>query len=257
MKYEFMAMGRIFLPLFAALVVISLVNSIFGAIGLSTPQTIGIVVSVFLMVGIAVITLIIILQRFWTNLLSNEGYLMMTLPVCPDKLIFSKLFTASVLSIASAVVVMIAILIMAITSFSFSDFAQAIRYIFSWSPFSTTQTFILAVELKMAIILSMFTNIMLLYACMSLSMVSNKHRWLVAIGAYIAITTAMQILAAIAMAIGAATGLFRGIEKFLLSFPSFGQIQLMFLGFMLLCAALFAAFYFTTRYMLKNRLNLQ
>ena len=81
MKYEFMATGRTFLPLFAALILVSIVNRLLSSLGLNVPSAIGTVVSVILMVGVAVVTLLITLQRFRNNLLSNEGYLMMTLPV--------------------------------------------------------------------------------------------------------------------------------------------------------------------------------
>jgi len=88
-------------------------------------------------------------------------------------------------------------------------------------------------------------------------MVVNKHRWLVAIGSYIAITTALQIIASIVIAIGVATGMRGWFARFMLSFPTYGQVQLIVLASAIICIALFAAFYFTTRYMLNKRLNLQ
>jgi len=257
MKYEFMAMGRIFLPLFGALLVISLINGILGSFGLDTPAGIGVAVAVLLIVGIVVITFILIIQRFWTNLLSNEGYLMMTLPVSTDRIILSKLFTATVLSVVSTIVVFCSILLMAAISFDISDIGRGIRYVFGILPFESSQTVILMIQAVIALILSLFTNILLLYACMSLSMLSNRYRWLVAIGAYIAITTALQIIVTVAIAIGVAIGAFGAFERFLLSFPTFGQIQLFALAIYLFSLALCAAYYFTTRYMLKNRLNLQ
>jgi len=257
MKYEFMAMGRIFLPLFGALIVISIVNGILGSFGLDTPAFIGIVVAILLIVGIVVITFILIIQRFWTNLLSNEGYLMMTLPVSTDLIILSKLFTASVLSVISTIVVLLSILIMTTTGISLADITEGIRFVFGVIPFNLPQMWILIIQIIIALVLSMFTNILLLYVCMSLSMVSDKYRWLVAIGFYIAITTALQIIVTVVIAIGAFSGTFSAIERFLLSFPTFGQINLFALIINLFSAVLCVAFYITTRYMLKNRLNLQ
>jgi len=257
MKYEFMAMGRVFLPLFGALIVISVINGIFGLFGLDTPASIGIVVSVFLIIGIVVVTFILIIQRFWTNLLSNEGYLMMTLPVNTDRIILSKLFTASILGVASTIVVLCSILIMTATNISFMDIVEGIRYVFRLIPFESSQTVILMIQSLIAVILSMLANILLLYACMSLSMISNRHRWLVAIGAYLVITTALQIIFMIAIAICTATGAFDTFEWFLLSFPTFGQVQIFIAGVLLLCLLFSAVFYIITRYMLKNRLNLQ
>jgi len=257
MKYEFMAMGRVFLPLFGALIAISIINSVFGIFGLDTPAGIGIAVSVLLIIGIAVVTFVLIIQRFWLNLLSSEGYLMMTLPVSTDRIILSKLITASVLSVVSSLVVLLSIMLMTITNISFADVAEGIRYGFGLIPFTSPQKYTLVIQFLIASVLAMFTNILLLYACMSLSMISNKHRWLVAIGAYIALTTAVQIIATVLFAVGAATGMFGMVEKFMMSFPTFGQVQLIMLIIILFTVILGAVFYLITRYMLKNRLNLQ
>ena len=257
MKYEFMALGRVFLPLFGALIVISAVNNVLGMISLKTPAGISLAVAILLMVGVAVITFIIMIQRFWTNLLSNEGYLMMTLPVSADQIILSKLFTASILSVASTIVVALSILIITAANINFSTIAEGIAYVLGQIPFSSSHAVILVIEFLIAVIISMFMNILLLYASMSLSMVANKYRWLVAVGAYLAIVTALQIIFTAGVAIGVATSFFDSFEWFIASFPTFGQIQIFVAGIMIICLALCAAFYIITRYMLKNRLNLQ
>jgi len=254
MKYEFMAMGRVFLPLFGALIVISVVNSILGSFGLETPAGIGIAVSVLLIISIAVITFLLIIQRFWTNLLSNEGYLMMTLPVNTDRIILSKLLTAAILGAASTIVVLLSILIMTITRFDFAEILEMIKYAFGLITFDTPQISTIVIQFLIATVLSMFTNILLFYACMSLSMLSNRYRWLVAVGSYIAIITVLQIVFAVAIATGVVSGTF---GRFMLNYPTFGQIQLIIAAVMLLCVVLGVIFYFITRYMLKNRLNLQ
>jgi hypothetical protein len=257
MKYEFMAMGRIFLPLFGALIAVSIVNRLLGFLELETPAVIGAVVSVLIMIGIAVIAFVIIIQRFWTNLLTSEGYLMMTLPVCTDRLILSKLFVASILTVVSYFVVCLAIMIMAVSGLTLAGIGEALRYFSEIIPFQPHQTFILGLEVLIFFVLSMFSSILLLYTCMSLSMISNKYRGLVAFGAYIVITTALQIILTIAIAIGAAAGIFTDFERYLLSFTTFGQTQIIAWVIIALTAALCAAFYFVTRYMLKSRLNLQ
>ena len=82
LKYEIKATARKFLPLYAAIIVVSL----FVNWGIRFPK-LGIIsgLSNFLLaalfVSLIAITLITIIQRFKNNLLSNEGYLMFTLPV--------------------------------------------------------------------------------------------------------------------------------------------------------------------------------
>jgi len=257
MKYEFMAMGRIFLPLFGALIIISIVNSILGHFGLDVPERIGIVLSVLLMVGISVVTFIVIIQRFWTNLLSSEGYLMMTLPVSTDKIILSKLFTSSIWEVVSSVVLVIAILFITVGRVDYTEMIEGIRIAFRMIPFSSFQVVSLIMQFLAMLTLGAFSNILILYACMSLGMITTKYRWLVAVAAYIAITTVLQIVAVVASAVGFFTGLFELFERFLMSFTTFGTIHVIALIVNLIMAAFCVAFYFITRYMLKSRLNLQ
>ncbi|MCL2226402.1 MAG: hypothetical protein FWB97_02090 [Oscillospiraceae bacterium] len=261
MKYEFMATGRFFLPLFGALIIISAVNSILWRIGLSVPAGIGLAVSVILIIGIWVIVLLLTIQRFWSNLLSSEGYLMMTLPLGPDHLILSKLFVAAIWGLASSIVVFGSILIMAGTHEGFINILEAIREAFSYAlmyiPFAPHQIALLATQFAIATILGAFASTLLIYACMSLSLFANKHRVLISFGAYIAITTVLQIIFTLLIAVGIWSGALHSFETAVLGFTSFGQAQVLTWIIIALAAIPCALFYLITRYMLKNRLNLQ
>jgi hypothetical protein len=256
MKYEVMAMGRIFLPLYGALMITSLMNMVLGFVGLNVPARISVVVSVLLMIGISVITFILIIQRFWSNLLSSEGYLMMTLPVCTDRLILSKLFVATFWEVASTLIMTLSILIMLAPLGLYVDAAQWFAEAFRSIPFSILETSSIVVQSLVLLALLAFAQILMLYSCMALSMISNKYRWLIAIAAYIAITTAMQIVTSIVAAVGIFAGIFESLMEIVRSFSLFGQIQVTLLAFSALSLALCAAFYFITRYMLGRRLNL-
>ena len=104
LKYEFYATGRYLLPLLAVLIVAS------AAAGLSirvlgTPDA-GRAASVFAAIfvvlfflsvmALAAVTVVVIVYRFYKNLLGSEGYLMHTLPVTLHQLIWSKLIAAVV-----------------------------------------------------------------------------------------------------------------------------------------------------------------
>ena len=123
MKYEFKATARIFLPLFAALLVVAAVNRVFLAMNFMVPKIIGTSISVVMIIAICVIALILTLQRFYRNLLKSEGYLMFTLPVSTDSLIWSKLLVAAIWSVASFIVVLLAVSIMAVTGVTMRQIA--------------------------------------------------------------------------------------------------------------------------------------
>ncbi|MCL2220936.1 MAG: hypothetical protein FWC20_01495 [Oscillospiraceae bacterium] len=254
MKYEFMAMGRIFLPLFGALLIVSAITGIFGLLDLTVPTGISIAVSIMLIVGIFVVVFILTIQRFWNNLLASEGYLTMTLPVSTDRLIISKLLVASVWNIVSIIVVVGAVLIM--VGHGLPPLSVVMQG-FDGSYFVTHEAVFIIVQLVIFLILCLFSGILLLYACMSLGMLVNKYRPLVSFGAYIVITTALQIITAITITVGIATGGFESFMNYAEGFSEFVSMQIFMwiaIGVVLL---LCAAFYAITRCMLSKRLNLQ
>lgn len=91
LKYELKATSRTFLPIYGALILVALGNRLFrmGNINLGFGLTTAILVGLFVALG--VLTLMVTIQRFNRNLLGDEGYLMFTLPVGPNQLIFLSL----------------------------------------------------------------------------------------------------------------------------------------------------------------------
>jgi len=257
MKYEFMAMGRVFLPVFAALIAVSIVNRLLANLPALAPVTIGRVLSGILIASIAVLTLILTLQRFRNNLLSSEGYLMMTLPVSTDRLILSKLFVAAIWSIASSFVVIISILIMTMDAGFWRVFSDAFRQIIEAIALDPFASFIYAVEIPVLSALTMFTGILMLYACMSLSMLVNKRRGLFTFGAFIVISTVLQTLVATAVSVIQVSKIDEWFERVLRDMSDFAQSQVVILIYFIISFGLCAGFYYITRFMLKNRLNLQ
>ena len=104
LKYEFKATSRTFLPIYGALILVALGNRLFrmGNIDLGFGLTTAILVGLFVALG--VLTLMVTIQRFNRNLLGDEGYLMFTLPVEPNQLIFSKLITTVIWGVLSGIV---------------------------------------------------------------------------------------------------------------------------------------------------------
>jgi len=257
MKYEFTAMGRIFLPLFGALIIVSIVNRLLANLPALAPVTIGRVLSGILIAGILVATLILILQRFRKNLLSDEGYLMMTLPVCTDRLILSKLFVAAICSVASFIVVTISILIMTFPTISWSEFIGFFEQLYKMIEESPLRTIVYTIEVILAGAVLIFSGILMLYACMSLSMLVNKRRGLFTFGAFIVISTGLQIIIAILASIVQTTNIGAWLSEALDGMSTFAQSQVIIMFVIVLELALCTGFYIITRFMLKNKLNLQ
>jgi hypothetical protein len=253
MKYEFKATGRIFLPLFAALLVVAGVNRLFIDLNFKVPQIIGTTVSVIMIVAICVIALIITLQRFYRNLLKNEGYLMFTLPVSTDSLIWSKLFVAAIWSVVSLIAVLIAVSIMTLTGLHLREMLDSIAQFLRDIGKCGFTGVLLTVEAIVLAVITLFTSILLLYVCMALSLLVNRHRVGFSFLMYIVITTIGQIIFAILATVAAFSKFFESFNHF----PGTGQVQAFF-GIYFLCVAIPGAiFYFLTRFMLQKKLNLE
>ena len=257
MKYELKATGRVFLPMFAALLVISIVNRLLMSLRLNTPGVIGTVISVVLIVGILVLTVVLAIQRFRNNLLSSEGYLMMSLPVKVDGLVFSKLFVATIWTLASFVVVAVSVLIMSLSNLNFGFLREAARVLLEISGLSSGQLSVLAIEVFIMMVIGLFSGFMLIYACMALSMLVNKRRGLFSFGAFIVITTAVQTVYAVLMAVAGAMGYFGRFDLIANGVFVFRLSQVVVLVLCLCEVIMFVVYYLVTRYMLRRRLNLQ
>lgn len=253
MKYEFKATGRIFLPMFGALLIISIVNRLFVHLNFQVPSIIGTAVSVIMIIAICVITLILTLQRFYKNLLGNEGYLMFTLPVKTNNLIFSKLLVSTVWFIASGLVVILAILIMAFNNFNFTDIFWQIPKLFQNLNIGHINLTFFIMEAFVMFVLSLFSGILILYACMSVSLFVNRHRGLFAFGAFIVFSIIGQTVGSILVVMGDALNIMSITDRF----SVFGQMHT-FMVMSIVCELVTCVIFFIlTRYMLKSKLNLE
>ncbi|MBQ1839376.1 MAG: ABC transporter permease, partial [Ruminococcus sp.] len=104
LKHEFRATGRIMLPLIGAELLLSVLAG-FSVRGLDRIQNMNFLGVTYIMTlfvfflglfAVGVVALVLMIQRFYRNLLRDEGYLAMTLPVSVDEHIWSKLIVSFV-----------------------------------------------------------------------------------------------------------------------------------------------------------------
>ena len=120
LKYEFKATKSLYFGLYLALALLSVVlgvsfrqenawadNTNFGRL-----EVILMVLYLSVIFAIAVLCFVSTVQRFYKNLLGREGYLMHTLPVTETQLILSKLLTSMVWVLCSGLVGVVCITVM-------------------------------------------------------------------------------------------------------------------------------------------------
>ena len=264
LKYEFRATGRIFLPFFGALLVVSTISRIIGSFsrggahGIAeisgAPYVIGIVISIMLIVAVFVIAFVLMIQRFSKNLVGDEGYLMFTLPVRVDSLIFSKLIVSAAWFILSFIVVLISIAIMSLVNIRqiSSVLSDILGQIFTGG----IGDVITCVQVVIMIVVSLFTSALSFYMCISLSMLFNRRRGLISFGLYMLFCIVLQILTTIGidfMRTDLASRLFGWVGNMSTS----AAANMTMLGTNLITIIGGGIMYFVTRYMLRRRLNLE
>ncbi len=126
LKHEFRATGRIMLPLMGALLALALMANL-SIRGMTSSlsdipalRILFILILIFFGMGIVavgVMALVVMVSRFYRNLLKSEGYLMFTLPVSVHELIWSKLIVSLVWFFATALFIF---LILAMTGLNLS-----------------------------------------------------------------------------------------------------------------------------------------
>lgn len=220
-KYEFRSSIKLMALIWAAIIVSSVLFSLCGnafqgaVIDGSDPQAAGLFEEIATFVtgfmyfmsilAMIVITLVLIVMRFYKGLFGSEGYLMNTLPVKPWQLITSKGVVAAVLVIAGVAVSIISVMILAGLS-GIADITYAFREI---SAIMKAEPILIltVIELIIIVIVGLLKSIYQVYASLAIGQLVNKHRILLALGAYIGINIALSVIAMILMTIAGATGM--------------------------------------------------
>ena len=254
MKYEFKATGRIFLPLFAALLIILLVTSLFAGSGFTAFTAISFSITMLVSFATGVAMIIITLQRFYRNLLGSEGYLMFTLPVSIDALILSKLIVTTVWFLLYAVIGQVIIFVSFRSIFNsmetgMFDITAIYQGIFQHIPY---------IEIILYVIAAIFAIMLMIYASMSIGMLANRNRGLASFGAFIGIWILMQIISTIFITVlGTALGGFDNIPALFYSIEDYPALDVALFFGIVGQLVVGIIFYGVTRYLLMNKLNLE
>lgn len=247
-KYELKSTARTLIPLYIALLMFALINKLFMGINNNANSEllggIPVMITIFAygctMVAIFIITFFVIVQRFYKNLLGDEGYLMNTLPVPTWMNILSKLGASIIWIIVSGIVSVLSIIIMAFSKGMFTDlfanFAEFTGYV-------PQEYYRFALEIILYAFVSMISSILILYLSISIGHLFNKRRILASFGAFIVLSMIINTIKGIIQAI-----------TFIANESSFMSA----IHVLLVCEILFGiVFFIACNYIIKNKLNLE
>lgn len=192
MKYEFKAVGRLLLPLYAAWFIAAILLGLsLGGDGTDN-SPLFITLSGILYGGACVsaiiLTVIILIQRFYKNLLGNEGYLMFALPVSTGRHLTSKVISGAVWSVAGVLVGLLTTFAIIISLEGFSSFLDELRFMVGDVQIMLREepAAILSVfELILVVLVFAASIVVRIYASIAIGHQWGNHRVLGAILAYI------------------------------------------------------------------------
>lgn len=255
MKHEFKAQARLLLPLLLVLAILTMVDCIVFNLNVFTGSLsmvrffIGFAYGASI-VAVIIVSSVIIILRFYRNLMTDEGYLMFTLPVKSHQLINSKLIISILWNTICFAAVLASVYIVIVATGNLDGFKEFLYFAIesfksSFGGYSTLFT----VEMILSIILGVINSVLMIYVSIAIGQLVTGHKVLGAFGAYIAIYTVIQIITTVAMLLGGF--LFKKSLEDITSFPTL--LMPITIAFVLVINV---AFYFITNYIFKRKLNL-
>ena len=197
-KHEFRATGRLMAPLFGALLLLALVvranDLVFQHVEsysafLNILNTLLIIAYVLALFGVMVFSTVLMIKRFHQNFLTDEGYLMFTLPTSVHSLLWSKLITAALFFIftflAEALSVAIVVWRGGLAREMFTFRAMDSYYMANGLAF--------ALEMLALLFVSLLVTCLLFYAPMSIGYSFANHKGLLSVVFYFVIQAVLQI----------------------------------------------------------------
>lgn len=272
LKYEFKATARTFFPLYLAVLVVSILNTILYAFApdwtaMEIIRAMMTLLYVLLIIAVFVLTFVVIIQRFYKNLLGDEGYLSMTLPVSITSHLVSKLIAAVVWFIGTIAITFASIFIMVRDVTAMRDFFNAVmsadasvqQAVGMSLPALITAIIILA-------FISLITSILSIYTSISFGQLSDRHKVASSFGAYLVIYMISQVVSSVILIIMSSiffqdwsvSGMAITVAGSEISavMPS-GFVPAYLCVFGLQEITFMCAYFFVSRFLLKRKLNLQ
>ena len=264
-KHEFRATGRVmgllFLVLLAAAVGANFSIQVLNGSSLSLLRILGaLVMSAYVMavIGVCFVCFFLMLQRFYRNLLGDEGYVMFTLPVSVHQHVWSKLMVTAVWYLATGAAVMLSFLILGYRAGLVRDILQGLAQIFRGiTAYYALNGTAIVLELLILAFLGCVAFALQFYASMAVGHSFSAHKIVWSVVFFFVFQFAMQILGAFLILALDEGPLYHLLMR--LDFHIDGAAAVHFaMWILIVLTALYGAvFYFVTALTLKKRLNLE
>lgn len=276
MKYELKSTTILFVPLILILFGVSVVNRIFSIRAISSainnlPDALSVTINlvvrgafVVLVVAFMFISVYLLIQRFYKNLMGDQGYLMFTLPVSSWEHIASKTIIAIFWMTISTIAIVLSILMIIPESGIYGDFFRGLATIFSdISEILKFPIWVLVLETVVLWIIGFATFFLQVYAAITFGQRFNKSRKMGSFLSFFVLSVISNaFISFLTKIFGQVTGIEQNINN---SITDFGFYQFVFarsfhtlILFQIVLSIIFAVGCFMlTKYNLEHKLNLE
>lgn len=262
-KHEFIALYRVLLPLYAVLVGMSVLTRLTGYIDsegsmiLEAVKRLTMVLTVLVIVGTFFAGFVLLVVRFYQNLLTKQGYLTNTLPFKTHHHLLCKMLCGVVVEVSNTVMTLFSLLIIFGTKERWQGFCDFIQNAFGVlaDDSSTANAYACMIELGVILLASAAVSLLLMYACMAIGQ-QFKNKILGSVIAYFCIYAANQALSTMLM-LGAMLCGFLTDEEIFANASVTGVSQGVLLFTFVILAVQGAAYYWISHHFLSKKLNLE
>lgn len=269
MKHELRATGRVMVPM----LLITLICAVGGNLSVYHLVESGSVVLNFLgimlltaffaaLAGTFIVSFVLMIRRFYQNLLRDEGYLMMTLPVTVNTHVLGKLlvsvFWAAVTAITALLAMFILMFELEYVDLIFYDLGEMLAllqfddlYLMDYAGHAA----LFVIEVMLLLVAADACLCLQLYAAMAAGHSFTHHKGLFSVAAYFVFAAGWSILqngAQRVFYLAAPDGIRLGLQNI----SAFAATHINMLAMLLLTVIPAALWYAVTIWFLKHRLNL-
>ncbi len=208
LKHEFRATGRTMLPVYGAVLLLAVLANLSirlleRNVGPFLSILFGLVIAAFIIgiIAAAIMTAVLMIKRFYTNYLKDEGYLMHTLPVSVHGLVWSKMIVSMVWFLCTFIVIWLVILLTALLQTG-TSLAQFFAGFPSWAEIREGldqygirlgDLWFIGLEALLCVLVSGLFTCLHFYAAMSLGHMFAKDKILLSIVFFVGISFVLSM----------------------------------------------------------------
>ncbi len=259
-KHEFHSLFRQMMPIYSGLLVMAGLtrllqllpsNSVVDFLKGST-----VVLYVLAILGMYLLAMIVVVTRFYGNLLSKEGYLTFSLPVRAADHLTCKLVCSIAVLWLTVVAMGVSLFVVFLGTNGLADFFDGVRYIFEFIAhrFAVWQIIIMTVEALLSAVAVTAYGVLLIYGAMCIGQLFKKRIGKAVLFGFI-IYGVIQTFSVVTLSVLMELGLDEWISN--IDFTPFGAVCSI-LGVIIVWEGLLSSIlYGFSRYLLSKKLNLQ